>query len=88
MNDTEIYQRAMDQWGWGTQVDMVQEEVGELLTSLARYNRGRDDATDVMEEIADVEIMLGQLRTCFPNNDVDELKAQKLERLERRLEES
>ena len=41
----------------------------------------------LVEELADVEIMCQQMRLVFGDQPVDAAKRQKLERLERRLEE-
>lgn len=45
--------------------------------------RGRE--TNVEEEIADVEIMLEQLRLMSDSSLVDKIKEEKLQRLEQRL---
>lgn len=58
------------------------EELGELIRALARA----DDPDNIAEEMADVEIMLGQLRIILGNDaDVERWKVKKLQRLNRRL---
>lgn len=39
-----------------------------------------------MTEVADVEIMLGQMRVLYGNAEIDAAKKEKLERLKKRLE--
>ena len=41
------------------------EEMSELTRALSRNNRGEDNADNIAEEIADVEIMLYQLKQIF-----------------------
>ena len=58
------------------------EELGELIRALARAN----DPDNIAEEMADVEIMLAQLRIILGNDaDVERWKVKKLQRLNRRL---
>lgn len=40
---------------------------------------------NILEEIADVEIMLAQLKMIYDNNDVERIRARKLRRLASRL---
>lgn len=49
--------------------------------------RGFKNTTNISEEMADVEIMLEQLRVIYGNrSEVDTIKAEKLLRLSERLE--
>ena len=58
------------------------EELSELIRALARA----DDPENIAEEMADVEIMLAQLRIILGNDtDVERWKVKKLQRLNRRL---
>ena len=54
----ELYQKALSKWGEEPQLNMVYEEVGELLTALSRFKRGRYRNNDVITERADVSIMV------------------------------
>jgi len=60
-----------------------------LTKELSKVIRGRGNTNHISEEIADVEIMLEQLRVIFNNrSEVDCIKAEKLTRLADRLEVS
>lgn len=65
------------------------EEMAELQRALARDLSGesREDGVpeNVYEEIADVEIMLAQLRMIYDAGDIDDWKDSKLRRLADRL---
>jgi len=61
--DGELYKAAVDAWGIEPQIDMVVEELGELIVAIQKWKRYPSESTvhDIAEEVADVELMLGQL---------------------------
>ncbi len=62
----QLYTEAIALWGRGSQINMAEEELIELLLELKRLIRNRNDGfTSLAEEIADVEIMCQQLRVMF-----------------------
>jgi len=87
-----IYRRALRHYGDRHQLNKMAEEASELSAAISRY-KNRDASNDetlliaLVEELADVEIMCQQMRLVFGDQPVDAAKRQKLERLERRLEE-
>ena len=68
---------------------MVVEEMSELTKEILKnVNRGKDNVAAIVEETADVEIMLEQLKENYGIADqVDVYKAEKLKLIERRLNE-
>ena len=80
-----LFRAAVNRWGHASQMVMAMEECAELNVSLAHFIRGRATIEQVAEEIADVEIMTGQLRTIVGDVLVDAAKARKLARLEELL---
>jgi NTP pyrophosphatase (non-canonical NTP hydrolase) len=65
---------------------MVQEECGELVAAVNRFDRGRPGSREgLIEEIADAHIVLAQARVAFGETEVDEAIRRKLLRLEQRL---
>ena len=91
MNIPFLYRKAIDKWGVESQVIMAYEEMSELMQALSKNYRGVKNVENIREEIADVEIMMGQLRVMFDAVDggetIDEIKTRKLERLEELVEE-
>lgn len=79
----ELLQQALDACAqWGLHFDAV-----ELTKELSKNMRGFKNTTNISEEMADVEIMLEQLRIIYGNrSEVDTIKAEKLLRLSERLE--
>lgn len=85
--NNELYQRCIDKWGIGLQMNMLIEESSELITVISRIMRGRDKIlNNLIEEIADVELLLGQIKYVY---NIEEMvlieKDRKIERLEKRL---
>lgn len=82
----ELYKKAIDRYGKTPQVNMVFEECGELITSIARLIRGRDADDDVITELADVSIMIEQMALIFGKEKFLKEKENKLLRLKNRLD--
>lgn len=86
---TAVCQRAVDAWGKQSQLVICMEETAELTKELSKNLRGQDNDLGIAEEIADVEIMLEQLKLIFDiRPDVENMKNEKLIRLDRRIKES
>lgn len=79
--DKEIYLKAINTFGENQQIIKAIEELGELSTALARHFTKNESSANINEEIADVEIMISQLRLIFSNAEIDHHKKEKLERL-------
>ena len=83
MNNNQLYAKALLKWGKWPQVNMAIEEMSELTKELCKNLRGRHNKEQIAEEIADVEIMLGQMKLLYQCQDeVDSYKHSKLTRLE------
>ena len=70
--EIEIMQTALDQWGLGAQIGQAVEECAELIVALQKYvNRTPQagNAERVLDEIADVEMMLAQIRLALNISD-------------------
>ena len=84
----KLYEQAIQFWGKNFQIVVAVEECGELIHALTKYLRnGPIGRFDVAEEIADVEIMLEQLKVIFGERDVEYWKKEKLSRLKEMLKE-
>ena len=88
ISETEVLQRALDTYGSAQQIAMVFEEMSELQKELCKYLRGKYSPANIAEEIADVEIMLEQMKMLFCcTDDVRNERRRKVERLKGRLDE-
>jgi NTP pyrophosphatase (non-canonical NTP hydrolase) len=79
-NESDVYQGAIDLWGVDAQIGMMIEECAELIHALQKAQRGR--ASNVTEELADVEIMCEQMRLIFDPHEIDSIKKKKINRLQ------
>ena len=90
MNRTEILQEAIKKYGVNNQCDVCIEEMSELTKELLKLRRESTQAgfqkrrENIKEEIADVQIMLDQMRIIF--GDTSEQEGFKVNRLRERLE--
>ncbi|GAB0058067.1 hypothetical protein SIID45300_02407 [Candidatus Magnetaquicoccaceae bacterium FCR-1] len=85
--ETALYKLALDIHGKSKQVDMALEEMSELAKALLNERRGRGE--NIVEELADVSIMLKQMLLIFDpdGSQFMEIKSRKLTRLRARLQE-
>lgn len=67
----QLYQATINKWGEDAQYDQAVEECAELIAALKHYRRGKIDKRAVIDELADVSLMLGQLCWMFGQEQVD-----------------
>ena len=80
-----ILEGAIKKFGPRPQVIVSIEELAELQKELTKWLRGKGTRDGLMEEMADVSIMLNQLELIF--GDPVEEEIAKLERLERLVQQ-
>lgn len=78
-----ILRHAIQVFGKESQCRMMIEEMSELTKALCKLPRG-GPVENVLEEMADVQIMLDQMKLLF--GDTAEMEAMKLGRLARRIQ--
>ena len=78
-----VYQDAINKWGVAAQTDQAIEELSELITELLHYRRGKCPAEQVIDEIADVKIILEQLEYIFGSEKIKERMLAKLALLQK-----
>lgn len=87
--DSGILQKAIETYGEESQTKMVLEEMSELQKEICKRWRGADNRDAIADEVADVEIMLRQLKIMLDlDHSVQQHKRAKLIRLQERLEGS
>lgn len=87
--EKEILQKAIQKWGKHAQLLMVLEEMSELQKEILKnINRSKDNLDSIIDETADVEIMLAQLKFIYQIEEaVEKHIPQKLEKVKARLAE-
>lgn len=87
MHEMSLLQRAIAKYGKDAQMKMVLEEMSELQKEICKLWRGKDNRDAIAEEVADVEIMLDQLKLMLDiPYQVEQHRQKKLQRLQERLE--
>ena len=82
----QTYAHALFRYGPVHQLNKFDEELGEFLTELGRMRNGDGNKANLAEELADLTIMLEQLRLIFEvNDDVCEWMDKKILRLQQRV---
>ena len=103
LNETKVFKEVIEKNGADRQLEMVIEECSELIQAICKYRRARHNSKtsrrdldkridSIIEEVADVQIMLYQLplmdtewdRESFVN-EVKGTRIRKIERLQERL---
>lgn len=86
--ESQICKEAVKVFGKEQQTMMFIEECGELFQAISKHRRGFGSKDNIIEEIADVEIMLEQLKYVYKcHREVNQMKNKKIIRLCSRLEE-
>ena len=84
-----VFHKSLKAWGGEAQVLCLLEEMAELQDALCKHKRGRRTLEDIAEEIADVEIMLDQMKLLFHiEKEAEAQRARKIARVEERLNHS
>lgn len=81
----KIYRATLDKWGTEAQYDQAVEECAELIIALKHFRRGKIDRRVLIEELADVTLMVGQLAWMFGQDEVDRAVSRKLAKLDKLL---
>ena len=82
MDKKEIYKKAIKKWGLTSQTTMLMEECAELIQAVSKLHR-YGNPNKMYEEIADVEIMIEQIKQIYGEVGKKEIKKHKLNKLEK-----
>ena len=84
---TKELTKIINHYGHLNQKIVATEEFGELIQAISKDQRGEGDRDNLIEEIADCEIMLTQLRIMYGlGESVEVIKKLKIERQLKRIE--
>ncbi len=86
MQMEKLYRATINKWGEEAQYDQAVEECAELIAALKHYKRGKIDKQAVINELADVTLMLGQLSWMFGQKQIDEAIQAKLTKLDQLMQ--
>ena len=85
---TDTYKQAIETYGVRAQKLMAIEEMSELTKEICKDFRGKMEREHLIEEMADVLIMLDQMLLLYKisGEEVGLMRIKKVERLKERLE--
>ena len=85
--EQDIFRSAIDTYGEVMQITVAFEEMSELQKELCKYLRGSGSQENIAEEIADVEIMMEQMKMLFNcEASVLQVREKKVKRLKERMD--
>ncbi len=83
----EIYRATLAKWGVEAQYDQAIEECAELIAALKHLKRNKVGEEQIVSELADVTLMIGQLSWMFGRQRVEQAVVVKLDKLKKLLAE-
>lgn len=87
--EQDIFRSAIDTYGSVMQITVAFEEMSELQKELCKHLRGSGSKENIAEEIADVEIMMEQMKMIFNcETAVLQVRDEKVKRLKERIEQN
>ncbi len=81
-----IYRAALAKWGEEAQFDQAVEECAELIAALKHFKRDKVGRQQIIDELADVALMVGQLSFMLGEDRVEEAIQSKLCKLNKLLD--
>lgn len=85
MKRNQVLARAIGKYGIDAQQIQCVEECNELSTAILHHRRGKCDIDAVVTEIADVSIMVEQMKLIYGAERVEREIESKIQRLTERL---
>jgi hypothetical protein len=85
-HEEKVFKKAFKTWGLVPQLIKAQEECAELIQVLAKLALGKYNKKKIVDECADVRIMLDQIEMDLKiQDDTAKRRAFKVRRMEKRL---
>lgn len=70
-----------EHYGYESQIDQMCEECGEFIVARSKVRRNIQGAWDnLKEEVADLSIMVDQMKLIIGEDEINEIRAQKIRR--------
>ena len=83
----EIVERVAKHYGFTPLLDIMVEECGEMIVAINHYKRQRVSTERLIEEIADIWIVLKQMGVFLDESSIAKVVDYKLRRVERVINE-
>ena len=87
MDRSDVYRATLKKWGEKAQYEQMVEECAELIAALKHFERGKIGRNEIIAELADVTLMVGQLTWMFGEDEVATAIDTKLAKLDKLLQD-
>lgn len=85
INEIDVCRQVIDKYGISRQLAKAAEEFSEAAAAISRFLAGEGEYTEIIGEVADVEVMCVQMRLIYGTDAIDRVRAEKVARLHGRL---
>jgi len=85
INEIDVCRQAIHKYGISRQLAKAAEEFSEAAAAISRFLAGEGEYTEIIGEVADVEVMCVQMRLIYGANTIEQVRAEKVARLHGRL---
>ncbi len=85
INEIDVCRQAIHKYGISRQLAKAAEEFSEAAAAISRFLAGEGEYTEIIGEVADVEVMCLQMRLIYGVDDIEQARAEKVARLHGRL---
>lgn len=85
INEIDVCRQAINKHGISRQLAKAAEEFSEAAAAISRFLAGEGEYTEIIGEVADVEVMCVQMRMIYGADAIDQARAEKVARLHGRL---
>lgn len=85
INEIDVCRQAIHKHGISRQLAKAAEEFSEAAAAISRFLAGEGEYTEIIGEVADVEVMCLQMRLIYGVDGIEQARAEKVARLHGRL---
>lgn len=85
INELDVCRQAINKHGISRQLAKAAEEFSEAAAAISRFLAGEGEYTEIINEVADVEVMCVQMRMIYGTDSIEQVRAEKVARLHGRL---
>lgn len=85
INEIDVCRQVINKHGISRQLAKAAEEFSEAAAAISRFLAGEGEYTEIIGEVADVEVMCVQMRLIYGADAIDQARAEKVARLHGRL---
>lgn len=85
IDEIDVCRQVINKHGISRQLAKAAEEFSEAAAAISRFLAGEGEYTEIIGEVADVEVMCVQMRLIYGTDSIDQARAEKVARLHGRL---